>query len=366
MHPIISKDNQKLPKTAKDSQSKVSVSWCSYILGKWSTQDIVIFGSISMCFHHQSSSTFFWCHIVLGKPCRANPWYLWKGVEQTPDIYGRELQYALFVTYNVDVDVSTIIRTLHRHGFTRKKVGFYLVLSIVNENKINCCLKFDLHVSTMRSLGSDIEQILARITPQRHWFLLMKLLAITWQLIDSKHGCILENRHVGMTTSFRVKDTPFCQLLASIESYTSTFLHAHGQLKHLDHSSMYSSTKWTHISRETPSWCLIMQVHTTLKISKKWLRGGKFLQCCDCHSNDKTCNSGQHLRYLPAYSPYFNPIEQGFSGMKAWICGNRDYVLGELSGELTCDPYEMLWSAVFELMTPDRIVGWYKDSGYVA
>ncbi|KAF8811482.1 hypothetical protein BYT27DRAFT_7023783, partial [Phlegmacium glaucopus] len=48
--------------------------------------------------------------------------YLESLVEQTPDIYGRELQYALFVAYNVDVDVSTIIRTLHRRGFTRKKV----------------------------------------------------------------------------------------------------------------------------------------------------------------------------------------------------------------------------------------------------
>lgn len=51
--------------------------------------------------------------------------------------------------------------------------------------------------------------------------------------------------------------------------------------------------------------------------------------------------------------------------MKAWIRGNRDYILGELSGDPTCDPYEMLWSAVFESMTPDNIVGWYKDSGYV-
>lgn len=51
--------------------------------------------------------------------------------------------------------------------------------------------------------------------------------------------------------------------------------------------------------------------------------------------------------------------------MKAWIRGNRDYVLGELNGDPTCDPYEMLWSAVFKSMTPDNIVGWYKDSGYV-
>ena len=32
VHPIISKDNQRLPKTAKDSQSKVSVSWCLFAI----------------------------------------------------------------------------------------------------------------------------------------------------------------------------------------------------------------------------------------------------------------------------------------------------------------------------------------------
>ncbi|KAF8954675.1 Homeodomain-like protein [Flammula alnicola] len=53
--------------------------------------------------------------------------YLESLVERTPDIYGRELQYALFVAYNVDVDVSTITRALHRRGFTRKKVSFLYV-----------------------------------------------------------------------------------------------------------------------------------------------------------------------------------------------------------------------------------------------
>jgi hypothetical protein len=31
-----------------------------------------------------------------------------------------------------------------------------------------------------------------------------------------------------------------------------------------------------------------------------------------------------------------------------------DYVLGELSGDSMCDPYEMLWSAVFDLMARGR------------
>ena len=71
------------------------------------------------------------------------------------------------------------------------------------------------------------------------------------------------------------------------------------------------------------------------------------------------------LPYLPPYSPDFNPIEEGFSSMKAWIRANNAYVLGELAGEHTCDPHKVLWEAVFESMTPENIVGWYRDSGYV-
>jgi DDE superfamily endonuclease len=75
--------------------------------------------------------------------------------------------------------------------------------------------------------------------------------------------------------------------------------------------------------------------------------------------------SGMRLVYLPPYSPDFNPIEEGFSAIKAWICSNRDYVRGELSGEATCDPYEMLWEAVFSAVTPDKARGWFKDCGYL-
>jgi hypothetical protein len=74
---------------------------------------------------------------------------------------------------------------------------------------------------------------------------------------------------------------------------------------------------------------------------------------------------GRRLRYLPAYSPDFNPIEEGFSAMKAWVRRNREFVLGELSGAAACDPYTMLWKGVFESMTPEKIVRWYRDCGYV-
>ncbi|KAI0688682.1 hypothetical protein BC835DRAFT_1284191, partial [Cytidiella melzeri] len=71
------------------------------------------------------------------------------------------------------------------------------------------------------------------------------------------------------------------------------------------------------------------------------------------------------LEYLSPYSPDFNPCEEGFSAMKAWLRRNRDYVLGELSGDKTCDPFAMLTRAVFDSMTSKSIRGWFRDSGYV-
>jgi hypothetical protein len=71
------------------------------------------------------------------------------------------------------------------------------------------------------------------------------------------------------------------------------------------------------------------------------------------------------LLFLPPYSPDLDPIEEGFSAMKAWLRRNRDFVLGELTGHADCDPHRLLWSAVFESMTPENIRGWYRHSGYV-
>lgn len=74
---------------------------------------------------------------------------------------------------------------------------------------------------------------------------------------------------------------------------------------------------------------------------------------------------GCRLVYLSPYSPDYNPIEEGFSAMKAWIRANRDYILGEMTGELTCNPFALLTRAVFATMTPENIRGWFKDSGYL-
>ena len=49
--------------------------------------------------------------------------YLESVIERRPDAYAKELRHALFIAYNIDVNETTITRTLQRRGFTRKKVG---------------------------------------------------------------------------------------------------------------------------------------------------------------------------------------------------------------------------------------------------
>jgi len=82
--------------------------------------------------------------------------------------------------------------------------------------------------------------------------------------------------------------------------------------------------------------------------------------------NDFDVSRGMRLLYLPAYSPDLNPIEEAFSCIKAWIRQNRDYVLGELDGHHTSDPYRLFWEAVYSSVDAEKAQQWYRHSGYIA
>ncbi|KAG9095181.1 hypothetical protein FRC06_010054 [Ceratobasidium sp. 370] len=65
---------------------------------------------------------------------------------------------------------------------------------------------------------------------------------------------------------------------------------------------------------------------------------------------------GCRVLYLPPYSPDLNPIEQGFSVIKAKIRRNRDLVLGEMAARAGgLNPYRVLWDMVFDSVTPDHV-----------
>ena len=75
--------------------------------------------------------------------------------------------------------------------------------------------------------------------------------------------------------------------------------------------------------------------------------------------------SGMRLLYLSPYSPDFNPIEEAFSCIKAWIRSHRNEVLIEMEQGPLSQPYEILWEAVFTSVTVAKVRGWFRDCGYL-
>jgi len=68
------------------------------------------------------------------------------------------------------------------------------------------------------------------------------------------------------------------------------------------------------------------------------------------------------------YSPDLNPIEEAFSCIKAWIRGNHNYAHSELIPDDLQSPihlYFVIWEAVLTAISPEKIEGWFKDSGYL-
>ena len=71
------------------------------------------------------------------------------------------------------------------------------------------------------------------------------------------------------------------------------------------------------------------------------------------------------LLFLPAYSPDLNPIKEAFSCVKSWLRSNHTYVLRETEGR-DCNPYALIWEAVYTTITPEKIYGWYWHSEYIS
>ena len=62
-----------------------------------------------------------------------------------------------------------------------------------------------------------------------------------------------------------------------------------------------------------------------------------------------------HLRFLPPYSPDFNPIEQAFAKLKAFLRGARPRTFDHV-GELI--------AKALQLFTPAECANYVRHSGY--
>ena len=77
-----------------------------------------------------------------------------------------------------------------------------------------------------------------------------------------------------------------------------------------------------------------------------------------------TLSSGIHLVFLPPYSPDYNPIEELFSSVKAYIRRNNVLIRSAFDGGDIETTKMMIEQAVIRAAKIESIQGWYRDSGY--
>ncbi|KAF8836321.1 hypothetical protein BDN67DRAFT_911410, partial [Paxillus ammoniavirescens] len=64
------------------------------------------------------------------------------------------------------------------------------------------------------------------------------------------------------------------------------------------------------------------------------------------------------LEYLPPYSPDYNPIEEAFSKIKAFIRRNDDYFSADTNGLI----YDM--HVAMGIVTESDAIGYFMHAGY--
>ena len=69
------------------------------------------------------------------------------------------------------------------------------------------------------------------------------------------------------------------------------------------------------------------------------------------------------LEYLLPYSPDFNPIEEAFSSIKAWIRANRNHVRAETV--YGADNAHVVLGEAISSVTVDKAQAWFAHSGYI-
>jgi hypothetical protein len=69
------------------------------------------------------------------------------------------------------------------------------------------------------------------------------------------------------------------------------------------------------------------------------------------------------LEYLSPYSPDFNPIEEAFSSIKAWIRAHRNHVREETTAEAD-NAHVVLGEAIYSV-TAEKAQAWFAHSGYI-
>ncbi|GBE86874.1 hypothetical protein SCP_1001160 [Sparassis crispa] len=256
--------------------------------------------------------------------------YLESCIERTPDLYFEELQVELYSARGILASCMTIARTLRHRGFTQKNISVP-ALERNEDHRDAYLINIGEHYRADQLVFVD-KSACNRFTTRR---------TMAWARIGHR-----ARRHDRFVRGKRYSVLPALSL--------DGVLHLDVQ----DHT--YKAEEFnSFIDGLLDNMNPFPQPNSVIVMDNASIHKSQ-------HLADMIEARGMRLLYLPPYSPDFNPIEEAFSAMKAWIRLHRDYVCGELTGEVTCDPFEMLWRAVFSAMTPEKALGWFRDCKYVA
>lgn len=253
-------------------------------------------------------------------------------VERRPDSTIAELQDMLRVTFDIEASRQTVVRTLKRRGYTRKQISVP-ALEADEEKQAEYWVKVGTWYRPDQLVFLD-ESACNRFTTRR------------------KYGWAFSGERARRSDYF-IRGKRYSVLPAlSLDGV----LHVHVQ----DHS--YTSAEFREfVDQLLDNMNPFPQKNSVVVMDNASIHRSQELQ-------DMVEARGMHVLYLPAYSPQFNPIEEGFSAMKAWIRDNRDYCVLALEDHVdpaVADPYLMLYQAVAHSMTPDKAAGWFRHAGYI-
>ena len=247
-----------------------------------------------------------------------------QGVLDKPGIYLNELQQLLTATNQVQVDSSTIWRTLRRLGFTHKKIK-QLPMQRSNEARVEFMAEISAYDPSMlvwldetgcdkRNFVREYGYALQGMTPR----------AYTFNSWGKRYTSIASMSVDGL------EDVYITEGNVNGESF----------LEYVRHSLLPTLMPFDGIN---PKSVVIMDN-------------------ASIHHVEEVVSTiegiGSIVKFLPPYSPDLNPIEEVFSEVKQWIKSN------DIVFQSSQNPRVLLATA-FNLVSQENCLAYIRDSGYI-
>ncbi|VDC02747.1 unnamed protein product [Peniophora sp. CBMAI 1063] len=219
--------------------------------------------------------------------------YLEARIEQSPDLTLRELRQALVTAYAIDVTEQTISNSLKRRGWSRKKLSRP---ALEQDEEKRAAFRLEIAQYAPWMLVFLDESAADRRTARRTY---------GWAPIGDRarrHDYFVRKKRYSILPAISLSGVVYLDIIArswngeQFDRYLDALL---------DMMQPYPN----------PNSVLVMD-----NSSVHHFEGVR----------QKVEARGCRLVYLSPYSPDYNPLEEGFSAMKAWIRRNREYVLGRL------------------------------------